>query len=99
MKRIIANRFAGRFLHPGIKSRSQSLPFVLDGKIDQSGRAAESRGARSSLEVIRARGAAEGHVEVGMHVDSAGKHILTCRIDDLSGILTRKTLPDGRNLS
>src|ERR1700674_4317117 len=99
MKRIIANGFAGRFLHPGIESRSQRLAFVLDSEIDQRCRPAESRGARAGFEIIRARGPAEGHVKMGMHVDSAGKHELPRGVDNLSRILSRQALADGGNLS
>ena len=99
MKRVIANRFAGGFLHPGIESRSQRLTFVLDGEIDQRCRPAESCGARAGFEIIRARSPAERHVKMGMHVDSAGKHILARRIDNLPRILSRQALADGGNLS
>ena len=99
MKRIIANRFARRFLHPGIEGRPQRLTFVLDGEIDQSRCSAKSRGARPGFEIIRARGPAEGHIEVGMHVDSAGKNILTRRIDNFPRILARQALSDSGNFS
>src|SRR5258707_36328 len=99
MERVITNRFAGRFLHPSIESRSQRLAFVLDRKIDQRCCPAESRCTRASLEVIRARGPAEWHVEVSMHVDSAGEHILTGRIDYFPRVLARKALADGGDFS
>src|SRR5438270_10767003 len=99
MKRVIANRFVGRFLHPGIESRSQGLAFVLDCEINKRGRPTESRGACAGLEVICAGGAAERHVEVGMHVDSAGKYILTRSVDDFPRVFSRKALADCGNFS
>ena len=98
MKRVIANRFARRFLHPGIESRSQRLPFVLNREINQSSRPAKGRGSRTRLEIISASGSSKRHVEVGVHVDSARKHILTRRIDNLSRIFSRKALPDSGDL-
>src|ERR1017187_3037231 len=99
MKRVIANRFAGSFLHPGIEGRSQCLALVLDGEVDQCCRPAEGRGARSGFEIIRTRGSSEGHVEVSMHVNSAGKHIFARRVDNLPRVLSRKALPNRGDLS
>src|SRR5258708_22881607 len=98
MKRIVANRFAGRFLHPGIESRSQRLALVLDGKINQRCGPAKSRGARTGFEIVRAHGPAKGHVEVSMYVDSAREYILARRIDNLSSVFPRQALSDGGNL-
>src|SRR5580700_5841161 len=99
MKRVIANRFAGGFLHPGIERGSQRLAFVLNGEVDQCRRAAESRGARARLKIVRARRTAEGHVEVGMHVDSARKYKPARGIDNLRRVVGRQALSECSNLS
>src|SRR5882724_6395499 len=99
MKRIVTDRFAGSFLHPGVESRSQGLAFVLDRKINQSRSPTESCRPSTGLKIIRARGSAERHVEMGMNVNAARKHKLSRGIDNLSSILARKTLSDCSDLA
>ena len=99
MKGVIAHRFVGRFLHPGIESGSQRLTFVLDRKVDQRSRAAERGRARASFKVICARRSSERHVEMRMHVDSTGENILSRRINNSFRIFARQTLADRGDLS
>ncbi len=69
---VIGHGFAFGFFHPGVEGVAQRLAFVLNGEIDQRGGAAEGRGARAGLEIVGAGGAAEGHVQMRVHVDAAG---------------------------
>jgi hypothetical protein len=75
------------------------LTFVLDGKINQRRGPAKRSRARAGLEIVGARGAAKGHIKVGVHVDSAGKDIFAASIDYFSGVLPWKTFSDGGDFS
>src|SRR5947209_1566294 len=82
MESVIRNRLALRFLHPRIERLPQALAFILNREINQSGCAAESRGNRASLEIIRARCAAKGHIQMRMHINSARQYQMIRSIDD-----------------
>jgi len=99
MKCVIANRFAGGFLHPGVESGAQTLAFVLDGEVNERCRSTESCSPRAGLEIIGAGSASEGHIEVSVYIDSSRKDIFAGSIDDLSSVLARQALADGGNLS
>ena len=86
-------------MHPGIESGAQGLALVLDGEVDQSGGAAESGGARASFKIVRTGGAAEGHVEMGVDIDSAREHILVFRVENARRVLARQILADGGDLA
>src|SRR5262249_5016403 len=68
-------------------------------EIDERRRSAKSGGARAGFEVVGARGSTEWHVEVRMHVDPTGDHILTPCIDDSRSVVAGKSLANGGNLS
>ena len=63
----------------------QRLAAVLDGEVDDRGRAAVGRGDGPRLEVVGRRRSPERHVEVGVDVDAAGQHQLAGRVDDPIG--------------
>ena len=73
---IVADGFVVSLSHPGVEGLAEGLAFVLDGEIDQGGGAAEGCGAGAGFEIVGAGGAAEGHVEMSVHVDAAGKNVL-----------------------
>src|SRR5208283_72216 len=77
----------------------QWLAFVLDGKVDQRGGSTESRGPGSGFKVVGAGGAAEGHIQMGMNIDAAGKHILPRGLKNSLSILAGEILADGRNFA
>src|SRR5207247_5745058 len=95
MERIIADRLAGSLGHPFVASCSQSLTLVLDREIDQRRCATERRGAGARFEIVRAGGAAKGHIEMSMDIDSARKNILARRVNNLPCIFPLKVLSDG----
>jgi len=99
VKRIVGDCPAGSFLHPGVERGPQCLAFVLNGKIDKARGAPEGRGARSSFEIIRAGGASERHIEVGMHVDAAGKNKSSRSVDNRARIFARQAVPEGVDLA
>ena len=70
---VVADGLARGLAHPGVEGLAQLLAFVLNGEVDQRGRSAEGGGARAGFEIVGAGGAAEGHVEMRMHVDAAGE--------------------------
>src|ERR1700756_4356883 len=98
MKCIIADRFARGLLHPRVQRVSQRLAFVLDREINERRGPPENCGASAGFEVVCAGGPAEGHVEVGVHVDATGKHIFSCGIDNLPRVVARKSLAEGGDL-
>ena len=67
---------------PGLEGLGHRMAHGLQGKVDHRCGAADGRGARAPLVVVRAHRPAEGHVEVGMHIDAAGKHQHSRGIDD-----------------
>src|SRR5260370_6238691 len=95
---VVGDRFGLGFLHPGVESLAQGLSFVLDGEIDERGGAAKGCGDGAGFEIVRAGGAAEGHVEVGVHVDAAGEHEVIGGVDDAAGVFDRKPCADGGDL-
>ena len=58
---------------PGLERLGHWMSHGLQRKVDDHGGAADGRCARAPLVVVRADGAAEGHVEVGVDVDAAGE--------------------------
>ena len=73
--------------------------FVLNGEVDQRGRAAESRSAGAGFKIVGAGGASEGHVEMRVHVDAAGENIFSSGVQNLRGIFSRQIFADGRDLT
>ncbi len=83
------------FLHPGVESLAERLPFVLDGEVDKRGGAAESRRDGAGLEIIGAGGAAEGHVEMGVDINAAGDQQAAGGVDDAAGVFDGKPRGEG----
>ncbi len=79
---VIDARFAFGLFPPGIESVAHARAAGLNGEIDERGSASESGGARAGFEIVGGSCAAEGHIEVGMDVDAAGKHVKSASIDD-----------------
>ena len=67
-----------RFRPPGLQPVMQAAADGLDDEVDMGGRAAESRRHVPDIKVVVADRAAEGQVEVGVHIDAAG-HAGICR--------------------
>src|ERR1700730_10555349 len=95
---IVGHRFALGFLHPGVESLAQALPLVLNGKIDERGGTAKRRRDGAGLEIVGARGSAEGHVEVRVHVDPAGKHEVIGGVEYVAGVFDGQPCADGGDL-
>src|SRR5262249_47392241 len=93
-----ADRLSRGSLHPRIESSAQGLALVLNGKVDQGRRATESRSPRASFKVVGAGRAAEGHVEMRVHINASGKDVLLAGVDDLSCTLARKLCSEGLDL-
>ena len=72
--------------HPVVERVPHRLAAVLDGEVDEAGGAAERGGDRAGLEVVGRVGAAERHVEVRVHVDAAGHHVLARGVDRALGL-------------
>ena len=64
-----------------IERLAQRRALGLDGEVDVRRRAAEGRRAVAGEEIVRGDGAAEGHVQVRMHVDAAGDDVLAARVN------------------
>jgi hypothetical protein len=79
---VIDAGFALGLFPPGVERVAHARAFGLDGEIDDGGGAAEGRRARAGFEIVGGRGAAEGHVEVGVDVDAAGHHQHAGGVDD-----------------
>jgi hypothetical protein len=80
---VIDDRLALGLLMPLRQALLERPALGLDGEVHQAGRAAEGRRHGARLEVIGAGRSAEGHVEVRVHIDTAGDDVLAARIDSL----------------
>ena len=97
-KRVVGHGLAVGLFHPGVERVAQRLALVLNGEIDQRGRAAEGRGARAGLKIVGAGGAAKRHVQVRVHVDAAGNDDAARRVEQFRGVLDGQFLANGGNL-
>jgi len=95
---VVSDGFALGFLHPGVEGVAQGLALVLDGEVDERGGAAEGCGGGAGLEVVGTGSAAEGHVEMSVHVDAARKDEEVGGVDDPAGVLGRELCGDGGDL-
>ncbi len=66
---------------PGVQAGAQGVADALDGEVDDGGRAAPGGGPGAGLEGVGGVGAAEGHLHVGVAVDSARDDVLAARVD------------------
>ncbi len=92
---VVRNGLVVGFLHPGVEGLAERLPFVLNGEVDERGGAAEGCGDGAGLEVVRAGGAAEGHVEMRVDVDAAGDQQHARGIEDAPGVFRGELRGDG----
>ena len=79
----IDTSFVVGFLEPGFERVLQCAGLVLQREVDDGGCAADGRSLRAGGVVICRRCAAEGHVEVCVHVDSARHDEEIRRVDNL----------------
>src|ERR1700746_4103336 len=84
VKRIVNHSFTISLFHPGVESLMECLAFILNSEVDQCCCPAMSRCHSARLEVIRTLCSTEWHIQVCMHVDTAGHHITISRVDDLA---------------
>ena len=99
VKCIIADGFVGGLTHPCVESLAQGLTFVLNGEVDERGRATEGSGSRPRFEIVRAGRASKWHVEMRMYVNASGQHEFSRRIQHMRGILRWQIFADGSDLS
>ena len=95
MEGIITDSFVRRLLHPGVESCSQRLALVLNREIDQRRGSPKRGSSRAGFEIVGTMGTAKGHVQVRVHVDSAGQNVLARGVNDLAGIFARQALANG----
>ena len=93
MEGVIARGVARRLLHPRIEGLTQPLSLVLNGEVDERGGAAEGGGARAGFKIVGTGGAAEGHVEMSVHVDAAGQNQFAGRVSILVAFSDRRSIP------
>ena len=86
MERIVGHGLALGLFHPGVKRMAQGLALVLNGKINQCGRAAKCGRARARLEIVGAGGAAKRHIEMRVHVDPPGDDDAARGVEKFGGI-------------
>ena len=72
-------------LPPGVERRAHLRAPRLDGEVHNRCGSADGRGSGAGKEVIGGVRAAEGHIEVRVRVDAAGKDKKAGCIDDLFG--------------
>jgi hypothetical protein len=82
VQRVVDAGFALGFGAPGLEGLHHGMAHGLQGEVDDGSGATDGRGARSPLVVVRADRAAEGHIEMGMHIDAARQNQQARRIDD-----------------
>ena len=99
MEAVVGDSFRGCLLHPCVECGAQRLAFVLDREVDESGGTAECGCAGAGLEIIRARSAAERHVQVCVDVNPAGEDVFAGHIEDTPGVFARQAAADGDDLA
>jgi hypothetical protein len=77
----VDQRLAVHLAVPELERLTEPLALALDAEVDMAGRAAERRRDVTRLEVVRGNRAPERHVQVGMRIDAAGKHVFPGRVD------------------
>ncbi len=75
-------RFAVALGQPGFQSLGHGVAARLKGEVDDGGGSADGCGDGAGAVIVSGDGAAEGHVEMGVHVDAAGHNEQTRGIDD-----------------
>ncbi len=81
MEAVVDRRLALRLGGPEIERLAQCRALRLDGEVDMRRRAAKCRRPMPGEEVIRGDRAAEGHLQMGMHINPAGDDVLAARVN------------------
>src|SRR6516164_3226016 len=85
MKGVVDHSLACGLFHPIVECFPQGLALVLGCEVYEGCCATECCRDRAGLKIVGAGCAAEGHIEMRVHVDSARHHELSLRIDHASG--------------
>ena len=67
---------------PGLQSLTHGVAPGLQGEVDDGGGSAHGRGDGAGAVIVGGYGAAEGHIEMGVHVDPAGHNEETRGVND-----------------
>src|SRR5260370_27272868 len=86
VKRVVNHSLAISLFHPGVESLMERLAFILNSEVDQGGCSAMCCCHGARFEVIRTLCSTERHVQMCMHIDTAGHHITVGGVDDLASI-------------
>jgi hypothetical protein len=77
---------------PGVEAGAHRGALRLDREIDEGGRAAVRGRDGARLEIVGGRGAAEGHIEVGVRVDAARHDVFARGINDAIDLVGARDL-------
>jgi len=88
---VVDERFAFGLLHPDVGGVVERAAGGRNGKVDY-GRHAAARGCSGSRQiVVGADGSAEGQLEMHMHIEHAGNHMVSLGVDDLRSFASRSS--------
>src|SRR6185437_12702031 len=79
---VVDGGFSFGLAPPSVERGAHFSAAGLDGEVDDGGGSADGCGFRAGFEVVGGEGSAEGHVEVGVGIDSAGENEEPGCVDD-----------------
>ena len=74
MQPVVDARLAVALGQPGFQSLAHGVAPGLQGEVDDGGGSAYGCGDGAGAVIVGRYGAAEGHIQMGVHVDAAGHH-------------------------
>ena len=80
---VVDERLPLRLLHPVVGRLVERLAGIGNGEVDHGRDAAPRAGAGAGAVVVGRDGAAEGQLEMDVHVEHAGKDVVPGGVDDL----------------
>src|SRR4051794_22183669 len=95
---VVDQRLSLRLSHPVVGRLVQRLAGVRDGEVDDGRYPATRAGAGAGPIVIGGDGAAEGELEVDVHVQHTGQHKVAGRVDNVDARGGLQIHAQGRDL-
>ena len=81
MQPVVDARLTVALGQPGFQSLTHGVAAGLQGEVDDGGRSAHGCSDGAGAVIVSRYCAAEGHIEMGVHVDAAGHNEETGRVD------------------
>ena len=81
MQPVVDARLTVALGQPGFERLPHGVTHGLQGEVDDRGGAADRRGDGAGAVIVGRHRAAEGHIQMSVHVDAAGHHQQACGVD------------------